>query len=123
MGKNRDGKVSDYSRSFVALFRELLDRNNVSGQQLADALGVSPSKISSRFTGKFPVDTEMINAAASLIGCTPNQLVAAIVAGMEGDIDPEVWLVGLTRDEAARALWNSRQTLDKAFGKAPNGKD
>lgn len=105
--------MSDFSSSFALVFRELMRRNGVSGQQIADTLGVSPSKISSRLTGKRPIDTEMIYAAAELIGYTPREVVSAVIAGMEGDVDPELLLLTMMKDDIVKALWKVQRDLDK----------
>ena len=113
--------MSDFSSNFAVLFRELMRRNGVSGQQIADALGVSPSKISARLTGKRPIDTDMIYVAAELLGCTPNEVVSAVLAGMEGDIDATLYLLMMLKRETNKSLWKVRADLDNHSNGAATG--
>lgn len=82
--KNADVKpTTEFTRVFAESLKELLRTSGVSHAEVAYVLGVSRSKITERLNGLRPLDTDIIDVCAVLLGVSPRQLVRMIIDEIE----------------------------------------
>lgn len=68
--------MSEFATSFAKEFKGFMRANNVTGAQLADTLGRNAGYVSERVNGKRALDTNDVDALASLVnGWTGVQLM------------------------------------------------
>lgn len=70
--------TSAFASRFAAQIRGVLSEHAVQGYQLADRLGRSKGYVSERLSGLRPMDTDMIDAVAELVGMETLDLVAEV---------------------------------------------
>lgn len=68
--------ISDFARAFAAEYSGFMKANDVKGFQIAEVLRRAPSYVSDRTSGKRALDTDDVDALASLVeGWTGRELM------------------------------------------------
>jgi predicted transcriptional regulator len=75
--------AGDFSRAVAAIVRDLMTEHHVTQVQLADLLGRSQAFVSERTGGVRPIDTDIVEALASLLHWTPQELWAEVQRRIE----------------------------------------
>ena len=76
-------EATEFSQLIAAALKKRLREAGVAQGDVATELGVSRSKVTERLNGLRPLDTDIIDVSAHLIGTTPRSLIQAILDQIE----------------------------------------
>ena len=76
-------ETTEFTQTVAAALKESLRNAGVTHDDVARELGVSRSKVTERLNGLRPLDTDIIDVSAHLIGTTPRSLIQAILDQIE----------------------------------------